>query len=63
MTLNGAGAAARNSIGFTVFSGMLASTILAVALVPVFVLLVAQWQERIGPKPAAQYATASPTAQ
>ncbi len=52
MTSNGAGAAARKSIGFTVFSGMLASTILAVALVPVFFLLVAQWQERMGPKPA-----------
>jgi HAE1 family hydrophobic/amphiphilic exporter-1 len=52
MTSNGAGAAARKSIGFTVFSGMLASTILAVALVPVFFLLVAQWQEHIGPKPA-----------
>ena len=32
----GAGAAARQSIGITVFSGMLASTVLAVALVPVF---------------------------
>jgi HAE1 family hydrophobic/amphiphilic exporter-1 len=43
---NGAGAAARKSIGITVFSGMLASTVLAVALVPVFFVLIGQWQER-----------------
>jgi HAE1 family hydrophobic/amphiphilic exporter-1 len=43
---NGAGAAARNSIGITVFSGMLASTVLAVTLVPVFFVLIGQWQDR-----------------
>jgi HAE1 family hydrophobic/amphiphilic exporter-1 len=32
----GAGAAARISLGITVFSGMIASTCLAVALVPIF---------------------------
>jgi len=32
----GPGAAARISLGITVFSGMIASTCLAVALVPVF---------------------------
>lgn len=42
---SGAGAAARKSIGITVFSGMLASTVLAVAFVPVFFVLIAQWQE------------------
>jgi HAE1 family hydrophobic/amphiphilic exporter-1 len=36
LTASGAGAAARVSIGITVFSGMIASTCLAVALVPVF---------------------------
>jgi len=36
LTSSGAGAAARVSIGVTVFSGMIASTCLAVALVPVF---------------------------
>jgi HAE1 family hydrophobic/amphiphilic exporter-1 len=46
ITSNGAGAAARKSIGITVFSGMLASTVLAVALVPVFFVLIGQWQER-----------------
>jgi HAE1 family hydrophobic/amphiphilic exporter-1 len=47
ITSSGAGAAARKSIGITVFSGMLASTILAVTLVPVFYVLVAQWQARM----------------
>jgi HAE1 family hydrophobic/amphiphilic exporter-1 len=36
LTSSGAGAASRMSIGITVFSGMIASTCLAVALVPVF---------------------------
>ena len=36
----GAGAAARKSIGVTVFSGMLSSTVLAVAFTPVFFVLV-----------------------
>jgi HAE1 family hydrophobic/amphiphilic exporter-1 len=36
LTSSGAGAASRVSIGITVFSGMIASTCLAVALVPVF---------------------------
>ena len=43
---SGAGASARKSIGITVFSGMLASTVLAVAFVPVFFVLVGQWQNR-----------------
>jgi len=43
---NGAGASARKSIGVTVFSGMLASTVLAVAFVPVFFVLVGRWQDR-----------------
>lgn len=36
LTASGAGAASRFSIGITVFSGMIASTLLAVALVPIF---------------------------
>jgi HAE1 family hydrophobic/amphiphilic exporter-1 len=43
---SGAGASARKSIGITVFSGMLASTLLAVAFVPVFFVLIGRWQER-----------------
>ena len=49
---NGAGAAARKSIGVTVFSGMLASTVLAVALVPVFFVLVGKWQDRLNGRSA-----------
>ena len=36
LTASGAGAASRISIGLTVFSGMIASTVFAVALVPIF---------------------------
>ncbi len=43
---NGAGAAARKSIGITVFSGMLASTLLSMAFVPVFFVIVSGWQVR-----------------
>ncbi|WP_215782483.1 efflux RND transporter permease subunit [Paludibacterium sp. B53371] len=43
---SGAGAAARVSIGLTVFSGMLASTVLAVAFVPVLYVVIVSWRER-----------------
>lgn len=43
LTSSGAGAAARVSIGVTVFSGMIASTCLAVALVPVFFVQIEGW--------------------
>ena len=46
LTSNGAGAAARKSIGLTVFSGMLAFTLLAVAFVPVFFVIVENWRGR-----------------
>jgi HAE1 family hydrophobic/amphiphilic exporter-1 len=42
----GAGASARKSIGIAVFSGMLASTCLAVMFVPSFFVLLQRWQER-----------------
>jgi HAE1 family hydrophobic/amphiphilic exporter-1 len=41
----GAGASARKSIGITVFSGMLASTCLAVLLVPAFFVIVQRFEE------------------
>ena len=41
----GAGAGARKSIGITVFSGMLASTCLAVLFVPAFFVLVQRFEE------------------
>ncbi|MEI6837389.1 MAG: efflux RND transporter permease subunit [Alcaligenaceae bacterium] len=43
LTASGAGAAARVSIGVTVFSGMIASTCLAVALVPIFFVQIEGW--------------------
>jgi hydrophobic/amphiphilic exporter-1 (mainly G- bacteria), HAE1 family len=42
----GAGAAARKSIGIAVFSGMLASTCLAVLFVPSFFVVLERWSER-----------------
>ncbi len=45
----GAGANARRSIGIAVSSGMLASTCLAVVFVPVFYVLLQNWQERKRP--------------
>src|SRR5499425_2076221 len=41
----GAGASARKSIGITVFSGMLASTCLAVLFVPAFFVVVQRFEE------------------
>jgi HAE1 family hydrophobic/amphiphilic exporter-1 len=53
---SGAGASARKSIGITVFSGMLASTCLAVLFVPGFFVLMQRFEEwraaRKQPKPA-----------
>jgi Cu/Ag efflux pump CusA len=45
MFATGAGAASRQSIGTTVFGGMLAATILTLALVPVFYAVIEQWRE------------------
>lgn len=42
----GAGAAARKSIGITVFSGMLASTCIAVLFVPPLFVVLQRWSER-----------------
>jgi len=60
----GAGASARKSIGITVFSGMLASTCLAVLFVPTFFVVIQRlenWRaERKARKAAAYPATAGP---
>jgi multidrug efflux pump subunit AcrB len=45
MFATGAGAAGRQSIGTTVFGGMLAATILTLALVPVFYAVIEQLRE------------------
>ena len=46
MFATGAGAASRQSIGTTVFGGMLAATILTLAFVPVFYAVIEQLRER-----------------
>src|SRR5688572_28517970 len=45
MVATGAGAASRQSIGTTVFGGMLAATILTLVFVPVFYAVIEQWRE------------------
>jgi hydrophobic/amphiphilic exporter-1 (mainly G- bacteria), HAE1 family len=56
----GAGANARKSIGITVFSGMLASTCLAVLFVPAFFVVVQSFENRLRDKKAAAAAKAAP---
>ena len=46
MFASGAGAASRQSIGTTVFGGMLAATVLTLIFVPVFYALIERWRER-----------------
>ena len=46
MIATGAGAASRQSIGTTVFGGMVAATILTLIFVPVFYAVIEQWRER-----------------
>jgi Cu/Ag efflux pump CusA len=56
----GAGANARRSLGISVFTGMIASTCLAVVFVPAFFVVLQRLQERKGHKlPAEQIASAS----
>jgi hydrophobe/amphiphile efflux-1 (HAE1) family protein len=45
MIAHGAGAAGRQSIGTTVFGGMLAATLLSLGFVPVFYALIERWRE------------------
>jgi hydrophobic/amphiphilic exporter-1 (mainly G- bacteria), HAE1 family len=56
----GAGANARRSLGISVFTGMIASTCLAVVFVPAFFVVLQRLQERKGHKtPVEQIASAS----
>jgi HAE1 family hydrophobic/amphiphilic exporter-1 len=57
---SGAGAAARISIGITVFSGMIASTILAVGLVPIFYVEIEAFFERLFKKEASPVSNTNP---
>ncbi|MDP9634670.1 UNVERIFIED_ORG: HAE1 family hydrophobic/amphiphilic exporter-1 [Ensifer adhaerens] len=54
MYAKGAGAASRQSIGTTVFGGMLAATVLTLIFVPVFYAVIEQWREGLSSKPAGQ---------
>jgi HAE1 family hydrophobic/amphiphilic exporter-1 len=63
MFATGAGAASRQSIGTTVFGGMVAATILSLVFVPVFYAVIEQLRERGGnDEPAADEHT-EPTAE
>jgi HAE1 family hydrophobic/amphiphilic exporter-1 len=56
----GAGASARKSIGLTVFSGMLASTCLAVLFVPSLFVVVQRFEEWISAPKAAKAPVKAP---
>ena len=59
----GAGASARKSIGITVFSGMIASTCLAVLFVPSLFVVVQRFEERrTGRRAKAQLGPSQPEA-
>jgi Cu/Ag efflux pump CusA len=62
---SGAGAASRISMGITVFSGMLAATLLAIFLVPVLFVTVAKLSGNAGepPAPSTPPAPATPPAE
>jgi HAE1 family hydrophobic/amphiphilic exporter-1 len=57
----GAGASARKSIGITVFSGMIASTCLAVLFVPTFFVVVQRFENRLAERKARKAGVAAPT--
>jgi HAE1 family hydrophobic/amphiphilic exporter-1 len=60
VTATGAGAAARISLGLCVFSGMIASTCLAVLFVPSFFTVLQRFEERGRARKAARKAAAKP---
>jgi HAE1 family hydrophobic/amphiphilic exporter-1 len=45
MLAHGAGAASRQSIGTTVFGGMLAATVLSLVMVPIFYVVIERLRE------------------
>jgi len=60
MKATGAGAASRQSIGTTVFGGMLVATVLTLIFVPVFYAVLEQWRESLSSAPKHGGATAQP---
>jgi len=59
---SGAGAGSRVSLGTSVFSGMLAATLVGIFIVPVLYAVVQGLAERFGAKPASAPAPAPSTA-
>ncbi|MDW6021493.1 multidrug efflux RND transporter permease subunit [Mesorhizobium sp. BAC0120] len=51
MKATGAGAASRQSLGTTVFGGMLTATVLTLIFVPVFYAVLEKWRERLSSTP------------
>ncbi|MDQ7247053.1 efflux RND transporter permease subunit [Dongia sedimenti] len=62
MIAHGAGAASRQSIGTTVFGGMLAATLLSLAFVPVFYALIERWREGRAAREEEQHQRPAPAA-
>jgi HAE1 family hydrophobic/amphiphilic exporter-1 len=60
MKATGAGAASRQSIGTTVFGGMLAATVLTLIFVPVFYAVLEQWRESLSSAPESGRQQAEP---
>ena len=60
MKATGAGAASRQSIGTTVFGGMLVATVLTLIFVPVFYAVLEQWRENLSSAPKHAPAKAQP---
>ena len=56
MTATGAGAASRQSIGTTVFGGMLVATVLTLVFVPIFYVVLETWRERLSSRSSASHA-------
>ncbi len=56
MTATGAGAASRQSLGTTVFGGMLVATILTLVFVPIFYVVLETWRERWSSRSSAPHA-------
>ncbi|WP_406858003.1 multidrug efflux RND transporter permease subunit [Alsobacter sp. KACC 23698] len=63
MLATGAGAASRQSIGTTVFGGMVAATILTLVFTPVFYAVIERARERGAAEPAVPHPAAAPHAE
>src|SRR4051812_551305 len=62
MIASGAGASSRQSIGTTVFGGMLAATLLSLAFVPVFYAIIERWREGRAGREEGRHQTPAPAA-